>query len=190
MNDPDTTHFSPLDRLEVDVSRVPEKGRIIKFRASENECLALLQHFSLVAVDFLVAELQLTRWRRKGAALRGTVTAKISQRCVISLEPVDQQIEEEINILYVEEGSPFAKQPSDASGELVLDPEGNDLPETLSSDVIRIDEVILEALALAIDPYPRLRGVELSAEFISSDGDNDRPASPFAVLDKLIDAKG
>ncbi len=189
MNNKTADNTFPLDRLEVDVSRLPQKGRLVKFHASEQELLALSKHFSLVAIDFLDSELLLKRWRRNGVVVRGVVSAKITQRCVVSLEPVDQEIEEDIDILFVEENSPFARPQIDTNGELVLDPEGNDLPEIFYNDIIRIDEVILEALALAIEPHPRLPGVEISAEFTSGIEDGERPESPFAVLDQLKDKK-
>ncbi len=174
-----------LEPLEFDVQRLPEKGRTIKFSASSTEKQKIRKEFELLSLDFLNAELKLTRWRRDGIAVKGRIAASLELPCVVSLEPVRQDIDDYLEVLFVKEGSPLAGLNVDANGEIILDPEGKELPETFSGETIRLDEVILEALTLAIDPFPRLPGVEIPEAKISNDDEADQPPSPFAVLAQL-----
>ncbi len=174
-----------LEPIEIDVTRLPSKGHLVKFSATEKECQAICRGFDLLAVESLSAELRLTRWRRTGVAVKGALKAKIIQPCVISLEPVEQTIDEDISVIYVPEGSPLARPEINDSGEMLLDPEGDDIPDTFNGTHVIISEVILEALALAIDPHPRRPGVHLSEEYSNDEIEDEKPVSPFAVLSQL-----
>ncbi len=46
-----------------------------------------------------------------------------------------------------------------SGGEIVLDAEGPDSPETFSGDTIDVGALAEEFFELAIDPYPRKSGV-------------------------------
>ncbi len=69
----------------------------------------------------------------------------------------------------------------DPSGEMVLDPDGPDLPETFTGDTIDAGDIVAEFAALAIDPYPRKPGAEFQDHIESTDATDKKP-SPFAVL--------
>jgi uncharacterized metal-binding protein YceD (DUF177 family) len=88
-------------------------------------------------------------------------------------------------MLFVPEGSPFARPKIDAHGEMLIDPEGAELPDTFNGSHIMVSDVIIESLTLALDPHPRLPDVHISDEYASEDQDEDQPPSPFAVLSAL-----
>ena len=180
----------PLDPIEIDVTRLPAKGRRVKFEASDKEMQAIASSFGLLKVEAFSAELRITTWRRDGAKIEGTLTAEIEQSCVVSFTPVPHTIKEDISLIYVQEGSPFAKPELDANGELLLDPDGADLPDTFDGTTIDISQIMLEVFALAVDPHPRAEGVSME-EIYKSDEENadDRPPSPFAVLAQLKSGK-
>ena len=182
--------IAPLDPIEIDVTRLPAKGRRVKFEASDKEMQAISSSFGLLKVEALSAELHITTWRRDGVKIEGTLLAKIEQSCVVSLKPVSQTINEDISLIYVRKGSKFAKPELDANGELLLDPDGAELPDTFDGTTIDISQLMLEVFALAIDPHPRAEGVSMD-EIYQSDEENadERPPSPFAVLAKLKNGK-
>ena len=134
--------------------------------------------FGLEAISSLTAELvMMIRPRAKVIELSGRINAAIIQNCVVSLEPVEQTIDEPIAASFVEEGVPM---PKSESLDVIVDPVQEDPPETLTGPVIDLGAVVLEYLDLAIDPYPRRPGAEMPenpAKAIADDGD-----SPFAVL--------
>ncbi len=174
-----------LTPIKVEISRLPSKGHLVKFAATKSERHQLCNAYGVVTLESLEAELRLTRWRREGVAVRGWLRASLVQSCVVSQKPVQQEIDEEVSMLFVPEGSPLARPDIDASGEMMIDPEGAELPETFVGSHIMVSDVILESLALAIDPHPRLPGVHLSDQYSDKDEDGEKPPSPFAVLGAL-----
>jgi uncharacterized metal-binding protein YceD (DUF177 family) len=109
------------------------------------------------------------------------VHAVLEQACVVTLEPIEQTIEEEIEVLFVPEGSKLARNEA-VNGELIIDADAPDLPEVFAGDTIDAGAVAAEYAAMSIDQYPRKPGVGF-VEHIESDGtEADARPSPFAVL--------
>lgn len=153
----------------------------VHLKADEKERKALAERWDVLSVDDLRADLQINRWKKDGIRVKGRVQAKIVQACVVTLDPVPADIDEQFEQIYVPENSKLARHPANDAGEMVLDPDGPDLPETFSGDTIDAGEVVMEFAALAIDPYPRKKGVEFSGH-IEDTGENDKKPSAFAVL--------
>jgi uncharacterized metal-binding protein YceD (DUF177 family) len=132
-------------------------------------------------VDSFGADLQIGRWKRDGVRIKGRVRANIVQSCVVTLDPVPSEIDESFEQIFVPENSKLARRPANDAGEMVLDPDGPDLPESFTGDTIDAGEVVTEFAALAIDPYPRKEGIEF-ADHIEDTGENDKKPSAFAAL--------
>jgi uncharacterized metal-binding protein YceD (DUF177 family) len=147
--------------------------------ARERDGLAAL--WEVEAVNRLEAELQIARWKKDGVRIKGHVSGEIVQACVVTLEPVVSTIEQDIDQIYVPEGSKLARIVLDGAGEMVLDPDGPDLPEPFAGDTIDAGALIAEFAALGIDPYPKKPGVKF-ADHIESDVEEEKKPSPFAVL--------
>lgn len=173
-----TQETSPIS-FPVDVRRLPQKGfpLVIEPDASTRDRLAAAH--GLLAVGSFRAELLVKTWKRGGISLTGRVEARIVQECVVTLEPLETSIDEEIDTLFVPEGSALSRETIE-EGELVLSADGPDLPETFDGATIDVGAVAEEIFALAIDPYPRKPGAELARE----NADADR-VSPFAKLRDL-----
>ncbi len=153
----------------------------VRLEADEAERLGLAALWNVVSVDDLKAELKISRWKRDGVRVRGTVKARIVQECVVSLDPVASEIDEEFDQLFVPEGSKLARVPVQPSGELVLNPDGDDLPETFVGDVIDAGSIVTEFAAMGIEPYPRKPGLDFE-DHIEDTADNDVKPSAFAAL--------
>jgi len=180
---------SPLENIDVDVTRLPAKGRWIKFVATDDELKAISRHFDLVSLENMKADLLVVPWRRVGVEVSGRISATYSQSCVLSFEIIQQNLSEDVTLSYVPEGSPLAKPELDSSGEMVIDPESEDLPEEFSGSTIDISQSILECLTLAIDPFPRLPDVRMPDKYAPDPDIDDQPKSPFAVLAQLKSGK-
>ena len=100
---------------------------------------------------------------------------------MVTLEPVDAEIDEPVEAIFVPEGSRLARIAANDSGEMILDPEGPDVPETFTGDTIDVGVTVSEHAALAIDPYPRKEGASFDERIESTQKDDVRP-NPFAVL--------
>jgi len=176
-NDRDDVPFS----YHVKVGHISANPVEVHVEADASELTALAKTWNVVSVDDLSADLQIARWKRDGVRIKGRVQAKIVQSCVVTLEPVESAIDESFEQIFVPEGSKLARQPGSDAGEMLLDPDGPDLPETFVGDTIDAGEVVAEFAALAIDPYPRKEGIEFSGH-IEDCGEDDKKPSAFAVL--------
>lgn len=168
----------------VKVGHISANAVTVKLEADTSELAALAEFWQVDAVKKLTSELQISRWKKDGVRLRGWVEAELVQSCVVTLEPVESLIREDVDQIFVPEGSRLARLVLDERGEMVLDPEGDDVPETFSGDSVDVGAAICETVALAIDPYPRKPGVHFD-EHIESFADDDKKPSPFAVLKDL-----
>ena len=105
--------------------------------------------------------------------------ATVVQDCVVTLDPVTTRIDEPISRSYV------ADIPEIEASEVEM-PEDDTveaLPETLD-----LAQVMIEALSLALPPYPRIEGADLSVAVFSEPGVtpmSDDDAKPFAGLGAL-----
>lgn len=168
----------------VRVGQVSHNPLEVRIEADERERAALAELWDIVGVQALSAELKMRRWKKDGVKVIGTVHAEVTQACVVTLEPVPQVIDDEVEEVFVPEGSPLARMPANDAGEIVFDAEGPDLPEPFSGDEIDVGALVAEVAALALDPYPR----KVDASFgghVESDAADDRKPSPFAVLKGL-----
>lgn len=176
-NDPGETPFSYL----VKVGHISGNPVEVHVEADNRELAGLATLWNILSVEKLEANLKISRWKRDGVRIKGDVRAKIVQACVVTLDPVESEINENFEQIFVPEDSKLARAPSKDAGEMVLDPDGPDVPETFAGDAIDVGAVVTEFAALAIDPYPRKPGIEFDGH-IEDTGENDRKPSPFAVL--------
>ncbi|MEQ9258043.1 MAG: DUF177 domain-containing protein [Roseovarius sp.] len=135
--------LSPRKTHEVDIR--PGAG----FMARLAESLGLLGLRKLRLTGTLSAEGR-ADWR-----FEGTLGATVTQRCVVTLEPVVTRIDEPVVRRYLAEWPPV----EETAGEEVEMPEDESIDPL--PDAIDLGAVMEEALALALPPYPRAAGAEL-----------------------------
>jgi uncharacterized metal-binding protein YceD (DUF177 family) len=158
----DTAAPSPVS-FRVHVSRLPKKGMEVVIEADEAQREALARLHGLEAVKRFTAPLGITAWKRGGVRVTGRIGADIVQQCVVTLDPVPARVDEEVAATFLPEGSRLARPTFSAEGEILLDAEGEDGPETFSGDTIDVGQLAEEFFALGIDPYPRKAGVAIAA---------------------------
>ncbi len=146
------------------VARLPQKGMPVSIEADAAQRAALARAHGLVSVERYRAELLVTPWRRNGVRVSGRVEADITQACVVTLEPVTAHIDAPVEGLFLPEDSKLGRQGFGAGGEILLDAEGPDAPETFSGDTIDVGQLAEEFFGLAIEPYPRKPGARLDAD--------------------------
>ena len=166
----------PLSRL-VEMRRLPTDGLELDVVATPEERAALAAAIDIPAIERLEARLAVTAIRG-GARVRGHVSASVVQVCVVSLDPFEAPVEEDIDVR-------FSRHVRAAPGaEIDLTAEPDDAPEPLEGDVVDVGAVVAEHLALGLDPYPRKPGVQFE-EIVDAAGDAPEP-SPFAGLSGLL----
>jgi uncharacterized metal-binding protein YceD (DUF177 family) len=160
----------PLTR-PVDATNVPPQGMTVHVEATSEECAALAKDFKIPGIDSLAADYRLTS-SAKGVHVAGRVRAAITQICVVSLEPFDSVIEEDVEVDFAESRGMPAEPPTEMHE---YEP-----PDEIVNGQIDLGALTAEFLALGLDPYPRKPGVDFKYE----PGDR-KEDSPFAALNKL-----
>lgn len=157
----------------VSVARLPRTGTPVWLDADPDQRAILAREHDLLDVPRFRIDATVEPWKRGGVIVRGKVQADIVQACVVSLEPVPSVIDESFEAVLVPESSRLARPDRAAVGEIVLDAEGPDLPETFSGDHVDIGALAEEFFALAIDPYPRAPGAELDSGAAGGSGEGE-----------------
>ncbi len=160
---------SPVSFL-ANVARLPQKGLPVVIEADTAQRAALAKEHGLLSVEAYRAELLVASWKRNAVKVSGRVEADITQACIVTLDPVEAHIDEPVEALLLPEDSKLGRQGFEGGGEILLDAEGPDSPETFSGDTIDVGALAEQFFGLAIDPYPRKPGVSLEA------ADEDEPA--------------
>ncbi len=171
---------SPLS-FRVNIRTLPRKGMPVSIVADGDQKAALAATHGLQAVRDFRAMLNVSAWRADGVRVVGTVSADIVQTCVVTLEPLEARVEEALEALFVPETSRLARPALSAEGEILLDPEGQDAPETFSGDSIDVGALTEQYFALGLDPYPRCENAPMSQIAEGPSGSQEQE-SPFAKL--------
>lgn len=167
----------------VAVHEVPETGRHVDLVADENTRAAVAVAIGLRTLPRLEASFDVTRHGREGLRVVGRVSATVGQTCVVTLEPIDSEIEEAVDLTFVPSAA-SAVPDEDGGGRSRL--AADDAPEPLLGGVVDLGVVATEFLTLGIDPYPRKSGAAFSAP---AAGDDDA-THPFAALAALKKGQG
>lgn len=158
-------------------AEIGDKGLAETRAADAAERARVAEALDLLAVDRLEAAYSIRPRGKTGYLLKGTVSAEVTQACVVSLEPVPGTVEAKFSVL-------FKPEVEGRDSDLDFDPVAEeDEPEAIEHGRIAVGRIVYEHLAGAIDPYPR----KPDAVFSYADpaaGDAGK-SSPFAALDKL-----
>ncbi|MCB2108943.1 MAG: DUF177 domain-containing protein [Rhodobacteraceae bacterium] len=173
------THPDPVElefSFPVDVDGLPVSGRTYSIAAGPDESEKVAARLGLISLPLLKAEINLVPSGRDMVRVTGTVEADVVQQCVVSLAPVEAHLHETFDRMFQR-----ALDPRHQTDDLPLD---DDIPDLIEGGKIDIGEVVVEHLALVIDPYPRAPGAIFEAGGAGEEAKN-QPDSPFAVLAKL-----
>lgn len=122
--------------------------RAVALTLDPDQCAAMARFLGIPTVEALTFAGEIAPRGTDGWRLTGRLTGRAVQDCVVTLEPVEEAIATEIERLYRPAG------PADSVEMLEIGPEDLDAPEPVGS-TLDLAGVMAEALALALDPYPR-----------------------------------
>ena len=150
---------------------------------------ALAEALDLIGLRKLRFAGELTPMGRHDWRLTGHLGATVTQPCIVTLDPVTTRLEEDVTRVFAAD---LPDLPAGGEVEMPEDDSIEPLPAALD-----LGAVMVEALALALPPYPRADGAELPETVITEPGAEpltDEAARPFAGLkglrDKLEKGKG
>lgn len=169
----------PPWHVPVTLEDIAETGEHFDLEADAGVRAAVAGVAGLRDLPRLQASFDVTRRGSGGLHVLGSVSAMVGQTCVVTLEPVDNEIEETIDIAFVPRAA--AEPSADAEREKSQTKDVNlDDPEPLIGGTVDLGALATEFLILGLDPYPRKPG----AVFQPPQDDKPDP-SPFAALAKL-----
>jgi uncharacterized metal-binding protein YceD (DUF177 family) len=155
---------------------IPEAGLRIELAADAGVRTALARAAGVEAVARVEAAFDVTRHGRDGLHVKGRISATVCQTCVVTLEPLENEIEEPVDLTFV----PHHDGTDAHAREEELGP--RDPPEPLVNGKIDVGALAAEFLILGVDPYPRKAGAVFAAP---ATGDaSDHPFAALAALKK------
>lgn len=173
-------------RAPVTVAHIPDTGlhRELEASAAERPVMADLAGVR----EILSAQASFDVVPKSGGRVQvtGRVRARVGQTCVVTLDPMESEIDEEVDLIFAPEAE--VRRLADLIEEGQDDeepPEVADPPEAVVNGIIDLGRIATDALFLAIDPYPRKPGVVFEAEVAALDPEDH----PFAALKALQDNK-
>ncbi|HVT54816.1 MAG TPA: DUF177 domain-containing protein [Xanthobacteraceae bacterium] len=166
----------PVWNHPVTVADIPEDGEDVTLAPDEETRAALARFADVIAVPALSARLHLQPDGAGGAVVTGELNATVKQNSVVSLEPFDNKVHEEIALRFAPEGA----APTSPDPDIELDEP--DPSDAIKDGMIDLGAVVSEFLVLGIDPYPRKPGEVFTPPESGAAGKRD---NPFAALEKL-----
>ena len=159
------------------LSEVPETGRHLELVADRQTRAAIAGLAGLSALPRLEASFDVTHYGRSGLRVVGHVSASVGQNCVVSLEPIENEIDEPVDLVFTPTSSHLRHG---REVEVSVDDE----PEPLVNGMVDLGRIATEFLLLAIDPYPRKPGVAFQTPSVADDVPH-----PFEALATLKNAR-
>jgi len=177
-----TELVSEFSRI-LSVARLSPKGIEEYLEAKPAERKALAKRFDIVEVKSLKASLTLIPKPQEAIDVTGKIEATIVQNCVVTLEPLVNRMELDVNLTFVPE-----EQNDKGSGEAIIEDLSDEI-EVFSGGKIDIGEMVAQQVGVNIDPYPRKPNAVLPVmEFGVS---TEKKPQPFAkLIDVMKDKKG
>lgn len=172
----------------VDVDTIIDGKMRLSISPNEDETAALLKRLDVQGVGKLTVDLTLKR-QNQIVHVRGQISAHVTQRCVITLDPVQVHVEDGFEAWFADTDStiPIAKKRREREvgkgrTDLPMLEEHED-PEPIVDGQIDLGELAVQYLSLALDPYVHGEGAEYEhGDDTPQTEDSSLRENPFAAL--------
>ena len=172
--------------LHLKISNLPRAGREVSVTVDAAQRNVLANELGLQALDALDVHISAWPWGKGGVKLSGELHASVVQRCVVTFKPVTEDLAERFVRTYLPQRELDSLEHKLGLTETVeVAMEADEPPEPLEGDTIDLKAIILEELALAINPYPRHKDAE-TADLPQKTANIAEPG-PFEILRKLTE---
>jgi Large ribosomal RNA subunit accumulation protein YceD len=161
--------------VPVSLDDVPEDGQHFDLAADAETRTAVAQLAGLRDLPRLRASFDVTRHGRGGLHVVGRVSAFAGQTCVVTLEPLANEINEEIDLVF----EPPLAAPPEPEADVSERPLQGD-SEPLLDGKVDLGALATEFLILGLDPYPRKPGAVFQPPAAAGADEG-----PFAALGAL-----
>lgn len=135
------------------VAALKPAGETRRVTATAEEAAALARRLGVEAVRDFAAEVTLKPRAKGQVVLRGWLRATVGRLCVVTLEPLDEVVDERL-------AATFLPAERATGAELSFEAEGED-EEPYEGQGFDLGEYLAQTLAVALDPWPRAPGASL-----------------------------
>jgi uncharacterized metal-binding protein YceD (DUF177 family) len=165
-------------RALINVAQIPSTGLHREIEADAPARAAMAEAAGLRDVSSAHAVFDLSHRSGGRVHVAGRVQARVGQSCVITLEPIENEIDEAVDLIFApaEEIAPQIDADADDGESAIAEP-----PEPIENGMIDLGRLATDVLYLAIDPYPRKQGALFEPQVTAVDPDDH----PFAALKAL-----
>jgi hypothetical protein len=179
-------------QVPVAIEDVAETGQHFDLVADSDVRAAVARLAGFRDLPRLEASFDVTRQGADGLHVRGRVSATAGQNCVVTLEPLANDVEEDIDLVFAPRPAPAPAPVERRAGDGAAAESASEkperawnAPEPLIGGVVDLGALATEFLILGLDPYPRKPGAvfELAQEVKPDPG-------PFAALAGLKGRNG
>src|SRR4051794_24182209 len=141
-------------RVPVIVAQIPDTGLHRKLEASAAERQAMAEMAGLREVVSVQADFDVVPKSGNRIQVTGHVRARIGQTCVVTLDPMETDIDETVDLIFappdqIPEMADLVDEAEQSEAEIP------DPPEPIENGIIDLGRLATDALYLAVDPYPR-----------------------------------
>jgi len=167
-------------RAPVVVSQIPETGLMRELDADSATRSAMAEIAGLREILSARAVFDLKPESGGRVHVTGKLSALIGQTCVVTLDPIENEVDETIDLIF----APPDQLSHLAEGDDEEDDDSVDAAnqlEPIENGVIDLGRLATDVLFLAIDPYPRKMGAVFESHIVAADPDDH----PFAALKAL-----
>jgi hypothetical protein len=168
-------------RMRVALTEVPDTGLHMDLAADEKVRADIAMLAGVAALPRLDATFDVTRRGRSGLHVVGRVSATVGQICGVTLEPMENEINEAVDLVFVAAAAGPRGEHDRSEVEIPLE----DAPEVLVDGVVDLGALATEFLILGIDPCPRKPGSVFQSPSVGDD-----VARPFTALAALKKGRG
>jgi hypothetical protein len=132
--------------VPIAVSDVPETGEHLELSADADTRASIARLVGLRSLPRLEASFDVRAHDAGGVHVIGQVRATVGQTCVVTLEPIENEVIEAVDVLLVPAG---AAKPAQHGDEELQE------TERLVGGTVDLGAMATEFLVLGVDPYPR-----------------------------------
>jgi uncharacterized metal-binding protein YceD (DUF177 family) len=146
-------------------------GAELQVEATPEERVALARRMKILSIQTLTCRFDLHPLGSGTVQAQGLLRARVTQTCVVTLEPFEAELREDFAVRFVPAGTEREEIDFDDDDEIGY-----------AGNVLDLGEAASEQLALALDPFPRRPGAELAQAH------REQQEGAFAALTRLLPA--
>jgi uncharacterized metal-binding protein YceD (DUF177 family) len=163
-------------RAPVIVAQIPEIGLSWNLEADKPTRDAMAKIAGLREILSARAEFNVKPESDGRVHVAGRLVARIGQTCVVTLDPIENNIDETIDLIFAP-----PEQIPDRADDADEGPDAADQMEPIENGIIDLGRLATDVLYLAIDPYPRKPGAVFEPRIEAANPEDH----PFAALKTL-----